>query len=466
MPDPESTSPAKAASHANDAHGRPSGPSTARSVPLPIWERRWIRGYVWTGVLAAMLVTMPTSLAEIALIPPALFFLPLANRSFPLWKRTGTRPAFLALLAFYAWIALGLLWSPDRSLGREELGTARFFLPAILLTPALRITTTGRRHVLVALCVGFLIGNAVQLLNAWAIHGGGPDALKFGRLPERISGWWDPAGAGTILTAAIGIHLPVALMGSGKKRVAGIMGVFATAGGLAMTGSRGGWAASVLLVMGAGLFALVRAGVREENRTGTALAFMSLIASFLVVGFALRGPIADRLDKAQTQVSAAMEGDVTSDTGARIAMKQDAIAAFAEHPVTGVGTGGFSAYSERRHADDEQPIAHDHAHDTLLHTAASNGLVGVAFLLAAFVLAIIDAVRHARTRGFGTLHAGPLFALAGLALTTPFDTLHVSASAAAVTGMIFALCLAPPKRDPHEPIDIIADDAIRNATRG
>lgn len=306
----------------------------------------------------------------------------------------------------------------------------------------------------------------MQLLNAWALHGGGPDAFRFGRLPDRMSGWWDPAVAGTILTAAIGLHLPAALMGSGKKRVIGIMGVFATAGGLAMTGSRGGWAASVLLVMGAGLFAMVRAGVRGENRTGTALAFMSLVASFLVVGFALRGPIADRLDKAQSQVAAAMEGEVTGDTGARIAMKQDAITAFAEHSIAGVGTGGFSAFSERRHADDERPVAHDHAHDTLLHTAASNGLVGVALLLAAFTFAIIDAARHARSHGFGTYYAGPLFALAGLALTTPFDTLHVSASAAAVTGMVFALCLAPPNRNTHEPIDIFADDAIRNAARG
>ena len=432
---------------------------------MSLFTRRWIRGYVWTGVLAAMLVTMPTSLAEIAIIPPALFFLPLAHRSFRLWRETVARPAFVALLAFYAWLALGLLWSPNRELGLEELGTARFFVAAVLLTPALRITTTGRRHIIAALCIGFLIGNAVQLLNAWAIHGGGPEALRFGRLPDRMSGWWDPAVAGTILTAAIGLHLPVALMGSGRKRVAGIMGVFATAGGLAMTGSRGGWAASVFLVMGAGLFALVRAGVRGENRTGTALAFMSLVASFLVVGFALRGPIADRLDKAQTQVAAAMGGEVAGDTGARISMKQDAVAAFLEHPIVGVGTGGFSAYSERRHADDEQPVAHDHAHDTLLHTAASNGLVGVALLLALFVFTIRDAIRHARTLGFGTYDAGPLFALAGLALTTPFDTLHVSASAAAVTGMVFALALAPPKRDTDEPIDIFADDQMRNAAK-
>ena len=184
-----------------DQNNPPSDPASRagpppRTGPLPVWKRRWVRGYVWTGVLSAMLVTMPTSLAEIALIPPALFFLPLAHRTFPLWKQTVARPAFLALLAFYAWLAVGLIWSPNRELGVEELGTARFFLPAILLTPALRITTTGRRHVIVALCVGFLVGNAVQFLNAWALHGGGPDAFRFGRLPDRMSGWWDRGANG------------------------------------------------------------------------------------------------------------------------------------------------------------------------------------------------------------------------------------------------------------------------------
>lgn len=409
-----------------------------------------------------MLVTMPTSLAEIAVIPPALFFLPLAHRSFSLWKETVTRPAFLALIAFYAWLAAGLLWSPNPSLGIEEAGTARFFLVAILLTPALRVTTTGRASVIAGLCIGFLIGNAVQGLNAWALHAEGPAAFRFGRALDRMSGWWDPAVSGTILTAAIGLHLPTSLMAQGRRRVLAIMGVFITACGLAMTGSRGGWAASVFLVMGAGLFAMIRAGARGKGRAGTALAFMSLIASFLIVGFAFRGPITDRLERAEGQVAAALSGEVTGDTGARIAMKQEALGAFLAHPIAGVGTGGFSSWTAEQRGADDRVAAFDHAHDTALHIAASNGIVGLALLGAVFVFTFRDGIRTARTHGFGTYHAGPLFALAGLALTTPFDTLHVSNSAAAVTGMVVALCLAPPRSSTHEPIDIVADDRARN----
>jgi O-antigen ligase len=441
------------------------GPEPAGPL-LRVWERRWVRGYVWTGVLAGLLATMPTSLAEIALIPPALFFLPLAHRTWPLWKQTLRRPAFLACMGFYAWLALGLLWSPDRSLGLDELGTARFFALAVLLTPALRTTTTGRRHVIAAVCIGFFVGNIVQLLNAWALHAGGPGALRFGRAPDRMSGWWDPAVAGTILTAAIGMHLPAALMGLGRRRVLGIMGVFATAGGLAMTGSRGGWIASVLLVMGSGLFAMGRASVLGKGRGGTALAFAALVASFLVVGFALRGPIADRIDQARTQVTAAMAGEVSGDTGARLAMKGEAVRAFLAHPLRGVGTGGYRAWIRESRGDDDPLSGFAHAHDTPLHLAASNGIVGVALALAVFVFALLDAARHARRAGMGTWRAGPLFALLGLALTTPFDTLHVSATAASVTGIVFALCLAPPRNDDHEPLDIFADDRIRNAQRG
>jgi O-antigen ligase len=153
---------------------------------------------------------------------------------------------------------------------------------------------------------------------------------------------------------------------------------------------------------------------------------------------------------------------VTGDTGARIAMKLDAVAAVRAHPVAGLGTGGFRAWTlERRDGDG---AGFGHAHDTILHVAASNGLVGVALLLAVFGFALRDAWRNASTHGLGTYHAGPMVALLGLALATPFDTLHVSATAASVTGILFALCLAPPRDDDHEPIDVFADD--RNAATG
>lgn len=437
------------------------------------FDRHWIRGYAWTGVLAGALVTMPTSLAEIAIIPPALFFLPMCARSFPLWRETVSRPAFLFLLAFASWLALGLVRSPDRALGIEEFGNLRFFAVALLLTPAIRTTTTGRGAIIASVCVGFLAGNLVQGLNAWALHGGGPGAFLFGRTPQRMSGWWDPAVAGTILTAALGLHLPAALMGRGRTRIVGASCVCVTLVGLLMTGSRGGWIASGLLLSLVATVALWRAIKHKAGRRATLATLAASALVLAIAGVALRAPIADRVSEARTQITDALNGEVTGYTGIRIALKQEAIAAFLANPIAGVGTGGYSAWVEQHRQPASNATAplsadrvseFDHAHDTILHLAASNGLIGVGLFVALFIASGRDAWRWAKQRGPGTYHAGPLFALVGLALTTPFDTLHVSASAAAVTGMIVALCIAPPRSSPHTPIDISEHDRERAQT--
>ena len=136
----------------------------------------------------------------------------------------------------------------------------------------------------------------------------------------------------------------------------------------------------------------------------------------------------------------------------------------------------YSCFADARRGSDDLPTrveasaplpAHSPspAPSSTRHVAASNGAVGVALLLALFAFTLLDAWRHASTRGLGTYHAGPLFALVGLALATPFDTLHVSATAASVTGLVVALCLAPPRNAPHEPLDVFADDRLRSAAK-
>lgn len=442
---------------ARNAAAEPAAATVSR------FERHWIRGTVWTGVLAAMLVTMPTSLAEIAIIPPALFFLPLCWKHPRVWTEIVRRPAFLLLLALMSWLTLGLAWSTNRGLGIEEVGNFRFFVVAILLAPAIRTTTTGRGRLIAAMCLGFLIGHAVQALNAWALLADGPAMFRFGRLANRLSGWWDPAVAGTILTAALGLHLPVALMGSGKARRIATACVSVTLVGLLVTGSRGGWIASAMLIVLVSLIALVRAVRSKSGRRRTLITLGVLAAVLAGTGTALRSPIAQRVEQARNEVSAAFRGDIVGDTGVRIALKQESISAFASHPLIGVGTGALSDRIARERGPGDRVAAFDHAHDTLLHLAASNGIVAVVLALLCFAACARDGLRWCRTFGIGTYHAGPVFALIGLGLATPFDTLHVSASAAAVTGMIFALCLAPPASTAHRPIDIAAADRLRNA---
>ena len=456
--------PLKSPYHPPSMHPGTQNPQPQSPTPIRGLDRHWIRGYVWTGVLAGMLVTMPTSLAEIAIIPPALFFFPLCAASWPLWRETLGRPAMLFLLAFAGWLALGMLWSSNRGLGLEEFGNLRFFVVAVLLTPAIRTTTTGRRAIIIAMCIGFLIGNIVQGLNAWALHADGPGAFLFGRAPQRMSGWWDPAVAGTILTAALGLHIPAALMGKGRARIVAIIAVCLTIIALLMTGSRGGWIASSLLLSGSFCFAIVRAARMKTNRRATLVTLAALAVVIGTAGFVLRGPISQRAQQAINQITAAGSGDISGDTGARIALKNKAIDAFTHHPILGVGTGGFSNWIDQTSPSDEPASGFDHAHDTILHLAASNGLIGVVLLLGVFIAATRDGWRWTKLHGIGTYHAGPLFALVGLALTSPFDTLHVSASAAAITGMIVALCIAPPRSSPHNPIDIFAADRLRRAS--
>jgi hypothetical protein len=411
-------------------------------LPEPVGlERHLTRAHAWAGVMTGLAVTAPTSIAELAIVPTAVVFLVGIPWTFRLWKDAWRRPVGALLLAFAAWLAIGLAWSPDRALGIEEFGTLRFALVVFLLVPALRRTSTGRGSLIAALAAGFLVGNAVQALNAWAVLGGGPEAFLFGREQNRLSGWWDPAVAGTILTAALGLHLPPALMGRGRARWIALACAGVTIAGLLATGSRGGWVASAALLTVAAAVAITRA-VRAPGERLRTLAGLGVLVSVLgLTGAILREPIAARVQA----IPRSLEGgaDQTAD-GARLTMKIEAARVFLDRPLLGAGTGGYATRA-RAGADANAQAIHDHAHDTLLHAAASGGLPGVGLLVALGVAAIRGGSRWARVGGLGTYEAGPLFALVGLVFATPFDTLQVSASAAAVGGFILALCASCPR---------------------
>src|SRR5690606_40313370 len=66
-----------------------------------------------------------------------------------------------------------------------------------------------------------------------------PILPTWNRLPGRNSGWWDPVIAGSLLTAALGLHLPAALWGKKVWRALGIAGCAITLPGILATGTRG-----------------------------------------------------------------------------------------------------------------------------------------------------------------------------------------------------------------------------------
>ena len=391
------------------------------------------------AIVTFFLLPMPTSVIEIAAAPIVVMFFVRAVPTWRLWTPLWTHPLQAFCILFAAWVALGMIWSPDPGLGLEELGGLRWLAMAPILQPVMHI----RWKLVLALMAGFAVGHAVQLGNLWALRFDGPPWLAFGRLPDRISGWWDPAVAGVILTAAFGLYLPIGLFGRGRGRLASAVGAALTLAALIATGSRAGWLACFGL---AGISGLVF--IAKVARTGRAwiLAIgLGAVALAVVVAGVSLSPAAGRVADAVREVRAALvEGNPDSDTGARIERKQTAIEAWAARPVAGVGTGGYGPWS-REHAS-HGAVVHDHAHDTLLHVLASNGLIGGVLLVGIGGVALWQGVQAARGR-LGTLDASPLFALIGLGLVSVFDTLHASASAAAIAGGVIVLCAGyvPPR---------------------
>lgn len=347
------------------------------------------------------------------------------------------QPVTLLGLAFAAWTALGLFWTPDRVRGLEQWGALRFGLVVLAMWPVLR----WRGVLIGAMALGCLAGNVAQAVVWWAEHQGVewlvPNFVNHG--PGRVGGWWPPVYAGLVLVAALGLHLPAALMGKGWQRWAGLAGTAVSLAGVGVTGTRGAWiAAAGLIVLCAGA-AIVRARAWRPVIFAMAAAMLACAGVWL----GAREAVTKRATEVWTEAGRAIsQGDYNSDNGLRVLMAIWAVEATRERPVAGVGAGGYSAWVAA-HADRRDEAAcsrfresdHGHCHNALLQAAATGGVVGAVLLLA-----WVGAGVHAGMRAGIGYAQGPAWALVGLLLMAPFDAWQVNGQSAAVLGALLALC--------------------------
>lgn len=387
------------------------------------------------AMVAAAGLMGPTTAAEIAAAPLLVFFFVRVLNAGPTWVHGLGQPVVLGTLALAAWRALGLAWSPDRALGLDQMAPMRWVMLGVLIWPVIE----RRRWVVYALAAGFLAGNLSQVGHA---VGRAADVawLTWPRLAHRNSGWWDPVVGGSLLTAALGLHLPVVLMGRGRARAAAITMALPTAGGLFATGTRGAWLASAALAT----MVLAVSLVVRRARTGRGLPAQTAVVGAVVALGAVAGAwivagdtVVTRATQARHEIAAALHGDYSSDTGRRLAMGMWAARAIGAHPVGGVGTGGYHAWVLGR---DPGADVHDHAHNTALQLGATGGVVGLA--LGAFV--VLAGVRGGLAgldrETIGTYDGAPVFALAGLLLAGMFDVIDLNTQTAALLGLLLGLC--------------------------
>ncbi|MBX3385849.1 MAG: O-antigen ligase family protein [Phycisphaeraceae bacterium] len=375
----------------------------------------------------------------------------------PLFWQTSTR----FLVAWSLWIGLSLLWSMDRSQGVKEIGPSMFGLFILGIWPVI----DHRRLLVGAIVAGVFCGQLSQLA-----HGIGPtlgiDAITFNRLPGRNSGWWDPVVGGSVLCAALGLHMAAAFTGAKRwVRLLGMAGMALCVTSIAATGTRGAWIGA-LFTIGAGLVVCGWWSVRTRDRriARNVLLFAAVGIVTLTANLAARpAAIQTRYEAAVREVRAALrEGDYRSDTGLRIAMAQWAFAAARCSPLVGVGAGGFKPWVLRESETAREAAArgeprrgcasigpvdgggdgvHAHAHSWFPHVLATTGIVGLVIMLGLVVSAIREGLIGACRFGVGGYaEIGPAMGLIGLIGAGLFDSISVNQQTWNMAMVLLALC--------------------------
>jgi O-antigen ligase len=372
----------------------------------------------------------PVSAVDIAVLPLTAFFLVRVFNTFPVWIHGFGQPVVLVGLMLAAWMGVSLLWSSDPRAGLEHISELRWMVFIGFAFPVIE-----HRKVLIAcLCIGFLIANGVQVVDAFDGFGNAWLAERLDHYPNRISGWWQPAVGGSVLVAALGLHLPAAIMGHGKGRVFGLLGTLITIAAIIATGTRGAWIAGTVLIVVAALVAWRLHRLRSRTLLiGLVMACVGVAALIIVKGDA----ISVRIDEARDEITLAMDGEYNTSTGARVSMANQAIKMGSQNAFGGVGAGGFRDWMV-----EETPAYYDdqaHAHCTPLQLFAELGILGelLGSLLACVIL--VNAWRSVPSCERGSYLMGPFFGVLGLVLMSAFDSILLNVNTAAILGALAML---------------------------
>ncbi|MEN0020913.1 MAG: O-antigen ligase family protein [Planctomycetota bacterium] len=353
---------------------------------------RGLRVHLVCGVFFCLTLSMPFPMPDIGLavlLAALVIRLPIERG---VLRSLAGQFGFLLALAWVVWVAIGALRNGEA--GWRELTHARW----ALAIPALWPIIEHRRTLLTWWLAGFALGHAtqvVQFVDQSLVLGINESLGLWERDPQRISGWWGPVAAGTVLVGVLAARL--GQLGERRSVAAGIW-VAATIAGIVLTGTRGAWVAALLVgVPGIALLiclAVVRL-IRHEHSSERPLGARASILGGLLTGVIVAGlitatrPALERIERGKTEVREAFDGNFDTDTGARLLMGYLAARAAWDNPIIGVGTGGYEAWAEaeaeRLGYDVPAWRIHAHAHSVVFHIAATHGVIGMLLFFALFV---------------------------------------------------------------------------------
>jgi O-antigen ligase len=295
-------------------------------------------------------------------------------------------PLAWPLAALVAWSGLSLAWSQDLRQGAIEL--LFFFLPfgllaiAVARLPWSRRWLTGLYGLLGVMAVVFAVVGIYQWANRdvfWNPKVIVANAYAPGRFFYRVNSvFYDPSIYGRFLVLAILASLVIVLYQRGGRLMIGLAAaIAATWIGLLFSFSQSSFVALVAGVLAAAAFAW----------KWRAVAAIALVGAVLVtVGFSAPRVRHSLFGHAKSGLNNASSGRYKLVTnGIKIAL---------DHPIQGVGIGGFKkAYGERFHLKGKEPKKAA-SHDTPVTVAAETGIPGLLLLGWLFVAAMVAAWRR------------------------------------------------------------------------
>jgi O-antigen ligase len=296
-------------------------------------------------------------------------------------------PLAWPLAAFVAWSGASLLWSDDLREGAIDL--LFFFLPFGLLAACLARLPWSRSGLqllyglLAAMAVVFAAVGIYQWLTRDIFWNPKVDVGNaFAPFYRVNSVFWDPSIYGRFLVIAILATLVVALCSVRRDVVLGAVALIAVIwAGLLFSFSQSSFAALIAGVLLAAAFVW-----RWRSVAAVGLAAVAM----LTVGFSAPQVRDNLLDQSRRGLDRATSGRYgLMEDGARIAL---------DHPLGGVGLGGFKrAYADRTGLRGEEP-ARAASHNTPITVAAETGLPGVGLLVWLVAVAVLTALRRAGKR--------------------------------------------------------------------
>jgi O-antigen ligase len=196
--------------------------------------------------------------------------------------------------------------------------------------------------------------------------------------------------------------------------IAGLLGGVTAA---VLSGSRGVWVACTVLLLW---------------RVGRAKPLVALLLLIFIVGASSMLPmLAGRWNAAMSDLLLYSDGNSETALGFRLEIWQAAWAAFTSHPLFGIGPTNFHDWLQARAQSGIGPATlanFDHAHNDLLHAAATGGLVQGTALAIAFWLPWRYFYRINASRFSPSARAGLMLIVAFLVLglTDAFLTFRVA----------------------------------------